>query len=85
MTRLADLQRKIDEATEEVCHLVKDEQDQRPQHREPKQVLHTTSLHSPYIPEYVNNHPTASVTSASHSQASWPQLPPLPPLQPTYS
>jgi hypothetical protein len=34
MARLADLQRKIDEATEEVRHLVQDEQDQRPQHRE---------------------------------------------------
>jgi hypothetical protein len=52
---------------------------------QPKQVLHTASCHSPYIPEYVGNHPTASVASASHSQASWPQLPPPPPLQPTYS
>jgi hypothetical protein len=51
---------------------------------QPKQVLHTASCHSPYIPEYVANHPAAFVTSASHSQASWPQLPP-PPLQPTYS
>jgi hypothetical protein len=52
---------------------------------QPKQVLHTASYHSPYIPEYVGNHPAASVASASHSQASWPQLPPPPPLQPTYS
>jgi hypothetical protein len=37
MARLADLQRKIDEATEEVCHLVQDEQDPRPQHRELRQ------------------------------------------------
>jgi hypothetical protein len=37
MARLADLQRKIDEATEEVCHLVQDEQDWRPQHRELRQ------------------------------------------------
>jgi hypothetical protein len=51
---------------------------------QPKQVLHSASCHSPYIPEYVGNHPAASVASASHSQASWPQLPP-PPLQPTYS
>jgi hypothetical protein len=43
---------------------------------QPKQVLHTASCHSPYIPEYVGNHPAASVASASHSQASWPQLPP---------
>jgi hypothetical protein len=34
MARLADLQRHIDEATEEVRHLVQDEQNQRPQHRE---------------------------------------------------
>jgi hypothetical protein len=52
---------------------------------QPKQVLHTASCHSPYIPEYVGNKPAASVASASHSQASWPQLPPPPPLQPTYS
>jgi hypothetical protein len=37
MAQLADLQRKIDEATEEVRHLVQDEQDQRPQHRELRQ------------------------------------------------
>jgi hypothetical protein len=52
---------------------------------QPKQVLHTASCNSPYIPEYVGNHPVASVASASHSQASWPQLPPPPQLQPTYS
>ena len=34
MACLADLQRKIDEATEEVRHLAQDEQNQRPQHRE---------------------------------------------------
>jgi hypothetical protein len=34
MARLADLQRQINEATEEVRHLVQDEQDRRPQHRE---------------------------------------------------
>jgi hypothetical protein len=33
-----------------------------------KQVLHTTSCYSPYIPEYVGNQqPTTSVASASHS------------------
>jgi hypothetical protein len=52
---------------------------------QPKQVLHTASCHSPYILEYVGNQPAASVASASHSQASWPQLPPPPPLQPTYT
>jgi hypothetical protein len=34
MARLADLQRQIDEASEEVCHLAQDEQNRRPQHRE---------------------------------------------------
>jgi hypothetical protein len=37
MARLADLQRKIDEATEEVRHFVQDEQDRRTQHREFRQ------------------------------------------------
>jgi hypothetical protein len=50
-----------------------------------KQVLHTASCHSPYIPEYMGNQPVASVASASHSQASWPQLPSPPPLQPAYT
>jgi hypothetical protein len=52
---------------------------------QPKQVLHTASCHSPYIPEYVGNNPAASVSSASQPQASWPQLPPPPLLQPAYS
>jgi hypothetical protein len=34
MFRLADLQKKIDEAAEEMCHLTQDDQDRRPQHRE---------------------------------------------------
>jgi hypothetical protein len=34
MARLADLQRQIDEASEEVRHLAQDEQERRPQHRE---------------------------------------------------
>jgi hypothetical protein len=38
----------------------------------PKQVLHTASCYSPYIPKYVGNQqPTTSVDLASHSQASW--------------
>jgi hypothetical protein len=37
MARLADLQRKIDEATEEVRQLAQDDQDRRPQHRELRQ------------------------------------------------
>jgi hypothetical protein len=34
MLRLTDLQRKIDEAAEEMCHLTQDDQDRRPQHME---------------------------------------------------
>jgi hypothetical protein len=34
MARLADLQRQIDEASEEVRHLAQDEQNRRPSHRE---------------------------------------------------
>jgi hypothetical protein len=34
MLRLANLQKKIDEATEEMRHLTQDDQDRRPQHRE---------------------------------------------------
>jgi FtsZ-binding cell division protein ZapB len=37
MTCLADLQKKIDEATEEMRHLTQDDQDRRPQHRELRQ------------------------------------------------
>jgi hypothetical protein len=37
MLRLADLQRKIDEAAEELRHLTQDDQDRRPQHRELRQ------------------------------------------------
>jgi hypothetical protein len=37
MARLADLQRKIDEATEEVRHLTQDDHDRRHQHREFRQ------------------------------------------------
>jgi hypothetical protein len=44
---------------------------------QPKQVLHTVSCYSPYIPEHVGNQqPMASIASTSHSRASWPQLPP---------
>jgi hypothetical protein len=41
------------------------------QQNQPKQVLHTASCYSPYIPEYIGNQqPTTSVVSTSHSQAS---------------
>jgi hypothetical protein len=34
MSHLADLQKRIDEAAEEMHHLTQDDQDRRPQHRE---------------------------------------------------
>jgi hypothetical protein len=37
MARLADLQKKIDEATKEVHHLTQDDHDRRPQHQELRQ------------------------------------------------
>jgi hypothetical protein len=37
MLRLSDLQKKIDEAAEEMCHLTQDDQDRRPQRRELRQ------------------------------------------------
>jgi FtsZ-binding cell division protein ZapB len=37
MARLADLQKRIDEAAEEMRHLTQDDQDRRPQHRELRQ------------------------------------------------
>jgi hypothetical protein len=55
------------------------------QKNQSKQVLHTALCQSPYIPEYVGNHPVASVALASQPQVSWPQLPPPLPLQPAYS
>jgi hypothetical protein len=75
--------------TTRMCHVTIQKQKEiveaEARQNQPKQVLHTASCHSPYIPEYVGNHPAASVASASHSQVSWPQLPPPPPLQSTYS
>jgi hypothetical protein len=43
--------------------------------------MQTASYHSTYIPEYVGNHPAASVASTSQPQASWQQPPPPPPMQ----
>jgi hypothetical protein len=37
MLRLANLQRKIEEAAEEMCHLTEEDQDRRPHHRELRQ------------------------------------------------
>jgi hypothetical protein len=75
--------------TTRMCHVTIQKQKEiaksTAQQNQPKQVMHTTSYHSPYIPEYVGNHPAAFVASASQPQASWPQPPPPPPLQPAYS
>jgi hypothetical protein len=75
--------------TTRMCHVTIQKQKEiteaAAQQNQPKQVMRTASYHSPYIPEYVGNHPTASVASASQPQASWPRPPPPPPLQPAYS
>jgi hypothetical protein len=71
--------------TTRMCHITIQKQKElaeaAAQQNQPKQVMHTASYHSPYILEYVGNHPTASVASASQPQASWQQLPPPPPIQ----
>jgi hypothetical protein len=71
--------------TTRMCHVTIQKQKEiaeaTAQQSQPKQVMHTASYHSPYIPEYVGNHPVASVASASQPQASWQQPPPPPPMQ----
>jgi hypothetical protein len=71
--------------TTRMCHVTIQKQKEiaeaAAQQSQPKQVMHTASYHSPYIPEYVGNHSAASVASASQSQTSWQQLPPPPPIQ----
>jgi hypothetical protein len=56
--------------TTRMCHVTIQKQKEiaeaKARQIQPKQVLHTASCHSPYIPDYVNNHPTASVASAIH-------------------
>jgi hypothetical protein len=55
--------------TTRMCHVTIQKQKEiaeaAAQQSQPKQVMHTASYHSPYIPEYVGNHPAASVASAS--------------------
>jgi hypothetical protein len=74
--------------TNRMCHVTIQKQKEiaevAVQQSQPKQVMHTGSYHSPYIPEYVGNHPAVSVASASQPQASWQQPPPPPPMQPAY-
>jgi hypothetical protein len=60
--------------TTRMCHVTIQKQKEiaeaAAQQNQPKQVMHTASYHSPYIPEYVGNHPAASVASASQPHAS---------------
>jgi hypothetical protein len=55
--------------TTRMCHVTIQKQKEiaeaATQQSQPKQVMHTASYHSPYIPEYVGNHLAASVASAS--------------------
>jgi hypothetical protein len=55
--------------TTRMCHVTSQKQKEiaeaAAQQNQPKQVMHTASYHSPYIPEYVGNHPAASFASAS--------------------
>jgi hypothetical protein len=73
-TRLCPLKPGVLQKQKEIAEAVA-------QQTQPKQVMHTASYHSPYIPEYVGNHPATSVASASQSQISWQRLPPPPPMQ----
>jgi hypothetical protein len=71
--------------TTRMCHVTIQKQKEiaeaAAQQCQSKQVMHTASYHSPYIPEYVGNHSATSVASASQPQASWQQPPPPPPIQ----
>ena len=49
MLWLADLQRTIDEAAEEMCHLTQDDQDRRPQHRGFVKRIHTMMMNGMVI------------------------------------
>jgi hypothetical protein len=47
--------------TTRMCHVTIQKQKEiaeaAAQQGQPKQIMHTASYHSPYIPEYVGNHP----------------------------
>jgi hypothetical protein len=78
MARLANLQRKIDEATEEVRHLVQDEQDRRPQQRE----LHQEGLFNKDGWYDYFNHDTFTFDDASPLAAELQATPWLPSYKP---
>jgi hypothetical protein len=71
MARLADLQRQIDEAIEEVRHLAQDEQDRRPQHRE----LHQEGLFNEDGWCDDSNHDTFTFDNASPLAAELQAIP----------
>jgi hypothetical protein len=81
MTHLADLQRKINEAAEEMRHLTQDDQDRRPQHRE----LHQESSFNEdewYDDFHYGNFTfdDASPLAAELQAITWPQSYKLPQL-----
>jgi hypothetical protein len=49
MLCLADLQKKIDEAAEEMRHITQDDQDRRPQYRDLHQDIRTTTMNGMMI------------------------------------
>jgi hypothetical protein len=74
MARLVELQRKIDEANEEVRHLAQDEQDRRPHHRKlrPEGLFNEDGRYDDF------NHDTFTFDDASPLAAElqaipWPQ------------
>ena len=73
MLRLSDLQKKIDEAAEEIRHLTQDDQDRRPQRRE----LHQDSSlnEDEWYDDFHHGNFTfddASPLSAELQATSWP-------------
>jgi hypothetical protein len=74
MLRLADLQKKIDDATKEMRHLTQDDLDRRPQHRELRQ---ESSLNEDeWYDDFHHGNFTfddASPPAAELQATSWPQ------------
>jgi hypothetical protein len=82
MFRLAELQRKVDEAAEEMCHITQDDQGRRPQQRELRQESPTND-DGWYDDFYHGNFAfdDASPLAAELQATSWPpsyKLPQLP-------
>jgi hypothetical protein len=74
MLRLADLQKKIDDAAEEMRHLTKDDQNRRPQHRELRQ--ESSFNEDEWYDDFHHgnfNFDDASPLAAELQATSWPQ------------